>query len=222
MAGSLSTWDRGSTYDLGCGGGPEDVERTGATLPPFDDLRTIAGQGTIAVEVLASFEDERPGGGPGGWRRCIAGITTYLAERDDHRGAAAGAAAMTAARRRAGDAGPVRRRRRGEPGGHADLCRASAAGDMVPLTTVDEGAVCTAMLDLYQERGHRRTGRCPSHAGLLEADIEPGPLWCAWISGNNDVPVTEVLSARWSTWASSTISWSTSAGARLKRHEKRN
>ena len=29
----------------------------------------------------------------------------------------------------------------------------SAAGDMVSVTTVDEGAVCTAMLDLYQNEG---------------------------------------------------------------------
>ena len=34
---------------------PDDVRRTGATLvPPYDDLRTMAGQGTIAAEILAS------------------------------------------------------------------------------------------------------------------------------------------------------------------------
>lgn len=72
----------GSTYDLAAAAALEDVERTGATLvPPFDDLRTIAGQGTIAVEVLGQLEDEPdlvvvPVGGGG----CIAGITTYLAE----------------------------------------------------------------------------------------------------------------------------------------------
>ncbi|MCY0609768.1 pyridoxal-phosphate dependent enzyme, partial [Klebsiella pneumoniae] len=73
----------GSTYDLAAAAALEDVERTGATLvPPFVGLRTIAGQGTIAVEVLGQLEDEpdlvvvRVGGGG-----CIAGITTYLAER---------------------------------------------------------------------------------------------------------------------------------------------
>lgn len=65
----------GSTYDLAAAAALEDVERTGATLvPPFDDLRTIAGQGTIAVEVLGQLEDEPdlvvvPVGGGG----CIAG-----------------------------------------------------------------------------------------------------------------------------------------------------
>ncbi len=57
--------------------------RTGATLvPPYDDLRTMAGQGTIAVEILDQLGVEPdlvvvPVGGGG----CISGITTYLAER---------------------------------------------------------------------------------------------------------------------------------------------
>lgn len=90
----------GSTYDLAAAAALEDVERTGATLvPPFDDLRTIAGQGTIAVEVLGQLEDEPdlvvvPVGGGG----CIAGITTYLAERTTNTAVLgvepAGAAAM--------------------------------------------------------------------------------------------------------------------------------
>jgi threonine dehydratase len=40
----------GATYDLAAAAALDDVARTGATLiPPYDDLRTMAGQGTIAA-----------------------------------------------------------------------------------------------------------------------------------------------------------------------------
>ena len=70
----------GATYDLAAEAALEDVARTGATLvPPYDDLRTMAGQGTIAVEILEQLDGEPdlvivPVGGGG----CISGITTYL------------------------------------------------------------------------------------------------------------------------------------------------
>ena len=73
----------GHTYDEAAAAALDDIARTGATLvPPYDDLRTIAGQGTIAAEILEQLDDEPdlvivPVGGGG----CIAGITTYLAER---------------------------------------------------------------------------------------------------------------------------------------------
>ena len=51
----------------------------------------------------------------------------------------------------------------------------AAAGDMVSITTVDEGAVCTAMLDLYQNEGIiAEPAGALSVAGLLEAGVEPG------------------------------------------------
>lgn len=190
----------GSTYDLAAAAALEDVERTGATLvPPFDDLRTIAGQGTIAVEVLGQLEDEPdlvvvPVGGGG----FIAGITTYLAERTTNTAVLgvepAGAAAMMAALA-AGepvtldhvdqfvDGAAVNR------AGTLTYAALAAAGDMVSLTTVDEGAVCTAMLDLYQNEGIiAEPAGALSVAGLLEADIEPGSTVVCLISGgNNDV-----------------------------------
>ena len=73
----------GKTYDEAAAAALDDVARTGATLvPPYDDPRTIAGQGTIAVELLDQLDGEPdlvivPVGGGG----CISGITTYLAER---------------------------------------------------------------------------------------------------------------------------------------------
>ena len=65
----------------------------------------------------------------------------------------------------------------------------AAAGDMVSLTAVDEGAVCTAMLDLYQNEGIiAEPAGALSVAALLEADIAPGSTVVCLISGgNNDV-----------------------------------
>ncbi|QUR67360.1 threonine ammonia-lyase [Mycobacterium spongiae] len=190
----------GRTYDHAAAAALEDVERTGATLvPPYDDLRTIAGQGTIAVEVLAQLDEEPdlivvPVGGGG----CIAGITTYLAERTTNTAVLgiepAGAAAMMAALA-AGqpvtldhvdqfvDGAAVNR------AGTLTHAALAAAGDMVSITTVDEGAVCTAMLDLYQHEGIiAEPAGALSVAGLLEADIRPGSTVVCLISGgNNDV-----------------------------------
>jgi threonine dehydratase len=190
----------GSTYDLAAAAALDDVARTGATLvPPFDDLRTIAGQGTIAVELLDQLDDEPdlvvvPVGGGG----CIAGITTYLAERTVNTSVLgvepAGAAAMMAALSAGGpvtldyvdqfvDGAAVNR------AGTLTYATLAAAGDMVSITTVDEGAVCTAMLDLYQHEGIiAEPAGALSVAGLLEADIEPGStVVCLVSGGNNDV-----------------------------------
>ena len=190
----------GSTYDLAAEAALADVERTGATLvPPFDDPRTMAGQGTIAVEILEQLGDEPdlvvvPVGGGG----CIAGITTYLAERTTKTSVLgiepAGAAAMMAA---LANGGPVTLDHVDQFVDGAAVSRAgkltyaalAAAGNMVSITTVDEGAVCTAMLDLYQNEGIiAEPAGALAVAGLLEADIEPGStVVCLVSGGNNDV-----------------------------------
>ncbi len=190
----------GKTYDMAAAAALEDVARTGATLvPPYDDPRTMAGQGTIAAEMLDQLDGEPdvvivPVGGGG----CIAGITTYLAERTTNTSVLgiepAGAAAMIAALA-AGE--PVTLDHVDQFVDGAAVARAgeltyaalAAAGDMVSITTVDEGAVCTAMLDLYQNEGIiAEPAGALSVAGLLEADIEPGSTVVCLISGgNNDV-----------------------------------
>jgi threonine dehydratase len=190
----------GSTYDMAAEAALEDVARTGATLvPPYDDVRTIAGQGTIAVEVLDQLDSEPdlvvvPVGGGG----CVAGITTYLAERTANTsvlGVEPGGAAAMMAALAAGepvtldhvdqfiDGAAVNR------AGTLTYAAVAAAGDMVSITAVDEGAVCTAMLDLYQHEGIiAEPAGALSVAGLLEADIEPGSTVVCLISGgNNDV-----------------------------------
>jgi threonine dehydratase len=190
----------GSTYDLAAEAALADVARTGATLvPPFDDPRTMAGQGTIAVEILEQLDVEPdlvvvPVGGGG----CIAGITTYLAERTTKTSVLgiepAGAAAMMAA---LANGAPVTLDHVDQFVDGAAVSRAgkltyaalAAAGDMVSITTVDEGAVCTAMLDLYQNEGIiAEPAGALSVAGLLEADIEPdSTVVCLVSGGNNDV-----------------------------------
>ena len=190
----------GPTYDLAAEAALADVERTGATLvPPFDDPRTMAGQGTIAVEILSQLDGEPdlvvvPVGGGGG----IAGITTYLAERTSQTSVLgiepAGAAAMMAALANGGpvtldhvdqfvDGAAVSR------AGRLTYAALAAAGNMVSITTVDEGAVCTAMLDLYQNEGIiAEPAGALAVTGLLEADIEPGStVVCLVSGGNNDV-----------------------------------
>jgi threonine dehydratase len=190
----------GQTYDEAAAAALDDVARTGATLvPPYDDPRTMAGQGTIAAEILDQLEGEPdlvivPVGGGG----CIAGITTYLAERTTGTSVLgvepAGAAAMIAALA-AGepvtldhvdqfvDGAAVNR------AGTLTYAALAAAGDMVSITTVDEGAVCTAMLDLYQNEGIiAEPAGALSVAALMEADVEPeSTVVCLISGGNNDV-----------------------------------
>jgi len=190
----------GASYDLAAAAALDDVARTGATLvPPYDDPRTMSGQGTIAVEILSQLGTEPdlvvvPVGGGG----CIAGITTYLASRTTNTAVLgvepAGAASMMAALA-AGqpvdldhvdqfvDGAAVKR------AGILTYQALAAAGDMVSVTTVDEGAVCTAMLELYQNEGIiAEPAGALSVAGLLEADVAPGSTVVCLISGgNNDV-----------------------------------
>lgn len=190
----------GATYDLAAAAAIDDVARTGATLvPPYDDVRTMAGQGTIAPEILADLDAEPdlvvvPVGGGG----CIAGITTYLAERTSNTAVLgvepAGAASMIAALS-AGepvtldhadqfvDGAAVNR------AGRLPFAALQAAGDMVSMTAVDEGAVCTVMLDLYQNEGIvAEPAGALSVTGLLETTVEPGSTVVCLISGgNNDV-----------------------------------
>jgi threonine dehydratase len=66
----------------------------------------------------------------------------------------------------------------------------AAAGDMVSVTTVDEGAVCTAMLELYQHEGIiAEPAGALSVAALMETNqISPDTTVVCLISGgNNDV-----------------------------------
>lgn len=212
----------GDTYDAAAAAANEDVRSTGATLvPPFDDARTVAGQGTIAAEILDQLGDDLgtvivPVGGGG----LIAGIATYLHERSPHTAIVgvepSGAASMTAALvagapvtlpeidpfvdgtavRRIGDlpfqvmsalgAGVV---------SHGSLPLVSQPRSGVPgegtfaMIHADEGAVCTSLLELYQNEGIiAEPSGALSVAALRHVHVEPGSTVVCLISGgNNDV-----------------------------------
>jgi threonine dehydratase len=188
----------GDTYDEAAAAAAEHAARTGATVvPAFDDVRTIAGQGTVAVEVLDQLAHPPdvivvPVGGGG----LLAGVGGWLAAR--HPGVRvvgvepAGAASMTAALAAGGpvvlpeldtfvDGAAVRRV--GDAG--FPLVRDCGA----ELVTVDEGRVCTEMLDLYQTDGIIAEPAGALAAAALDAlDLPAGAtVVCLLSGGNNDV-----------------------------------
>ena len=188
----------GDTYDEAAAAATEYAGRTGATIvPAFDDLRTIAGQGTVGVEVVEQLGRAPdvvvvPVGGGG----LLAGVGSWLAaEHPDVRiigvepaGAASMAAALAAgepvalpeldtfvdgaAVRRVGDVS-------------FPLARASGA----EMVTVPEGRVCTEMLELYQVDGIiAEPAGALAAAALEELDLPAGAVVvCLLSGGNNDV-----------------------------------
>ncbi|GAA1185936.1 threonine ammonia-lyase IlvA [Ornithinimicrobium humiphilum] len=191
----------GATYDEAAAAALEDVQRTGATLvPAFDHPDTIAGQGTIAMEIVEDLEAQGrsvdvlvvPVGGGG----LLAGCLTWIRER--HPGVRvvgvepAGAASMIEATWRGGpttleeidvfvDGAAVRRA--------GDWTYAVVARHEPELLAVPEGRICTEMIALYQTEGI-----ITEPAGALAASaldrigVEPGQTVVAVVSGgNNDV-----------------------------------
>jgi threonine dehydratase len=189
----------GDTYDDAAAAALAEATQTGSTLvPAFDDPRTVAGQGTVAVELVDQLGRAPdvlvvPVGGGG----LIAGVTTWLSVR--HPGVRvvgvepAGAASMAAALA-AGepvtlphvdsfvDGAAVRRV------GDVTLPLVEASG--VAMTSVPEGLVCSEMLELYQT-----DGLIAEPAGALSAaalghgvEVRPGDtVVCLLSGGNNDV-----------------------------------
>ena len=188
----------GETYDDAATAAYAEAERTGATIvPAFDDPRTIAGQGTVAVEIL-----EQLGAAPdvlvvpvGGGGLLAGAIITLQAEHPRTRIIGvepAGAASMTAAL----DAGaPVTL---DTIDGFADGTAVRRVGTHTfpvvrdsgcEMRTIAEGAICIEMLALYQSEGiiAEPSGAIAS-AALLDLDLDPDATVVAVLSGgNNDV-----------------------------------
>jgi threonine dehydratase len=188
----------GDTYDEAAAAAAEHAARTGATVvPAFDDPRTIAGQGTVGVEILDQLGRPPdvvvlPVGGGG----LLAGVGSWIAARCpevrivgvEPTGAAGMAAALSAG-------GPVvlpeidtfvdgaAVRRVGDT--TYPLVRACGA----ELVTVDEGRICTEMLDLYQTDGIiAEPAGALATAALDGLGVEPGAtVVCVLSGGNNDV-----------------------------------
>ncbi len=189
----------GDTYDEAAANAAGYAGRTGATVvPAFDDLRTIAGQGTIGAEICAQLAAAPdvvvlPVGGGG----LLAGVATWL--REQHPGVRvvgvepSGAASMLAA---LGAGAPVVLP---ELDTFVDGAAVRRVGDVTfplardaaaELTTVAEGRTCTEMLDLYQVDGiiAEPAGAMASAALADDVVVEPGStVVCVLSGGNNDV-----------------------------------
>jgi threonine dehydratase len=156
----------GDTFDDAAEAAADDARRTGATIvPPFDDPQIMAGQGTVALEAITDIREIHgedvstvvlPVGGGG----LLGGCGTWLREREPAMRLVAvepgGAVSMAAALRHGSpvtlhemdrfvDGAAVRR---------VGATTLRAAQAIQPeLLAVDEGAVCTEMLALYQTEG---------------------------------------------------------------------
>ena len=187
----------GETYDESFAEASTDASGTGAVLvPAFDDPRTVAGQGTVArevVEQLGAAPDLflAPVGGGG----LLAGCATWLAARH-----------------------PTTRVVGAEPSGAASMTAALLAGHPVALeqldsfvdgaavrtvgavtfplvqayaeqvVTVDEGQLCTEMLALYQSDGIIAEPAGALATAALPQVVERGTtVVCVLSGGNNDV-----------------------------------
>jgi threonine dehydratase len=189
----------GETYEDAFAAANDDAQRTGATLvPAFDDVRTVAGQGTVALEVveqLGFVPDVLvvPVGGGG----LLAGVATWVRERHPEIRIVgiepAGAMCMAAAI----EAGEPVRIPEVDP--FVDGAAVRLAGTVTyplvrdsgaELTSVPEGAVCTEMLAMYQSDGviAEPAGALATAALGHAVQVEPGQtVVCIVSGGNNDV-----------------------------------
>ncbi|MCL2316940.1 MAG: threonine ammonia-lyase IlvA [Actinomycetia bacterium] len=201
----------GETYDAADQAAHEAADKTGATLvPAFDDLRTVAGQGTVAAEIVAQLGAApdvllAPVGGGG----LLAGCGAWLHEAAPTTrviGVEPAGAACIAAGLQAGhpvrlatidtfvDGAAVRR------AGEVTLPLVRALG--CRLVAIPEGQVCSEMLSLYQVDGviAEPAGALASSALRqgphdLTVRVAPGQTVVAIVSGgNNDISrYSEVL-----------------------------
>lgn len=193
----------GSNFDEAAAAAHADAaERDAAFIEPFDARDTITGQGTVAAEVLAQLSAKGkspdavvvPAGGGG----LISGITSYLADMaPDTRVVGMepeGAASLRAAFDHGGpvtldavdpfvDGAAVKRL------GALPYEILDANRERLSFDTVSEGAVCTDLLNLYQNEGIiAEPAGALSVAGLHQLDLKPGStVVCVISGGNNDV-----------------------------------
>ncbi len=197
-AGTVELVLTGDTFDDAALAAAEHADRTGAVLvPPFDDPRTVAGQGTVIRETLQQLGRPPdvvivPVGGGG----LIAGVVSYLRERAPGVRVIgvepAGAPAMIAAL----DHGAPTRLESMDP--FVDGAAVRQIGSVpyrivaeagTTVMAVDEGATCTQMLRLYQSEGIvAEPAGALAVTALTELDLPPGSTVVAVVSGgNNDV-----------------------------------
>lgn len=191
----------GDTYDDAAAAAASYAVATGATLvPAFDDPRTIAGQGTVAAEIVAQL-----GGAPDvlvvpvGGGGLLAGVLACLGDRYPGTRVVgvepAGAACVAAALAAGGpvtlevvdsfvDGAAVRRT--------GDMTYPVIAASSASVVSVAEGQVCSEMLALYQSDGViTEPAGALATAWLTDASsdpVDPGStVVCIVSGGNNDV-----------------------------------
>lgn len=189
----------GDTYDEAAYAAIAHAERSGATLvPAFDAALTVAGQGTVAMEIVEQLGAAPdviivPVGGGG----LLAGCGSWLRERHPEVriiGVEPSGAANVAAALAAGhpvdledldtfiDGAAVRRA--------GALTTPLIAQSGAELIRVDEGRVCVELLEMYQSEGIIAEPAGSLAAATLGelAGIEPGStVVCILSGGNNDV-----------------------------------
>lgn len=193
----------GANFDEASAAARADAAETGATIiEPFDARNTIIGQGTVAAEIVSQLTSLGksadsvvvPVGGGG----LLSGVTSYLADMAPRTAIIgvepAGGASLQAALAHDGpftletvdpfvDGAAVKR--------IGDLNYQIIEENLGRLHIMDvsEGAVCTEMLELYQNEGIiAEPAGALSVAGLHELHLAPDEVVVCIISGgNNDV-----------------------------------
>lgn len=186
----------GDVYDDAADAALRDAAETGATVvPAFDAADVMAGQGTVAAEIVDELGHAPdvvvvPVGGGG----LLGGVATWFRERHPQTRIVgvepAGAPSMIAALEAGGpvtleemdgfvDGAAVRR--------VGDLTYAAVAAADVEVVTVPEGAVCVEMLALYQTEGIiTEPAGSLAVAALPDLGLAAGSTVVAVVSGGNN------------------------------------
>ncbi|MFP7707984.1 threonine ammonia-lyase IlvA [Trueperella sp. LYQ141] len=190
----------GSTFDESSQAAISYAKEVGATyIHPFDDPRTIAGQGTVVKEIFSQVPQQPasvlvPVGGGGLLAGTLAWIKQFHPDVTVIGVEPAGAASMRAAL----DAGAPQTL--SDIDTFADGTAVARVGDLTftlvqelcdHVITVPEGAICSEMLDLYHVEGiiTEPAGALASAAlrGYVNDYLPEGPVACIVSGGNNDV-----------------------------------
>lgn len=185
----------GQTYDEASAAAHEIARTTGATyVHPFDDVRTIAGQGTVGYEITERAEPFEAVVVPVGGGGLVSGVATWVKSvwprtrviGVEPAGAASMAAALTAGA--PVDLGTFDTFVDGASVGTAGSVTFPVVRDLVDdVVAVDVGAVCVEMLELYQTDGIiAEPAGALATAALTQLDLR-GPVACVVSGGNNDV-----------------------------------
>ncbi|MEW6867100.1 threonine ammonia-lyase IlvA [Trueperella pyogenes] len=171
-------------------------ENDAVYVHPFDDARTIAGQGTVVKEIFEQAPSQPaavvvPVGGGGLLSGTLAWVKQFHPEVKVIGVEPAGAASMVAALKA------------GAPqtldtvDNFADGTAVARAGDLTfeivrelcdDVVVIPEGAICTEMLELYQVEGIiAEPSGALAPAALDYLDLPDGPVACVISGGNNDV-----------------------------------